>query len=317
MPLNGLLDMELTVPDPEGLMAFWQRQGMTRTTDGVLGTDDRAVQMRLAAGSYRHLSELHLSCEAEQDLDDIATRLAALGVDTQVTDTQLTCVDPVFNHRIVVDVTAPHPLSEQQRRAWNHPGDLQRIGDRADAVTETAPRPPRRLGHVVLGTPKVADATAFYFDGLGFKVSDQVLNGVATFGRIEQDHHNLLIQPGPTSYINHYALEMDDVDAIGKAGQAIVAERDDANVVGVGRHFLGSNVFWYLTDPSGTMFELFSDIDQILDDEAWERDHCKRDWHGADGPAPVSVWGPPEPEVFFNPPDLDAIAAAREAAGLD
>jgi catechol 2,3-dioxygenase-like lactoylglutathione lyase family enzyme len=317
MALNGFLDIELSVPNPDELVEFWERRGMVRTADGVLGTADRPVQMQVTEGGYRHLSALHLSCASESDLVDIAGRISAMGVESEIEDTRLTCIDPVFQHRIVIDVTEPHPLTPAQHRAWNHAGEQARTNERADAAVEAAPRPPRRVGHIVLGTPHVDKATAFYFDGLGFKVSDQVLNGVATFGRIEQDHHNLLIQPGPTSYINHYAMEMDDVDAIGKAGQAVIDERDDANVVGVGRHFLGSNVFWYLTDPSGTMFEFFSDIDQIVDDEAWERDHCRRDWHGADGPAPISVWGPPEPEVFFNPADLPEIGAAREALGLD
>ncbi len=317
MALNGLLDIELGVPNPDDLMDFWERQGMIRTADGVLGTADRDVQLRVTEAGYRHMSELHMSCESEQDLTDIAGRIADLGVESQVVDTRLTCVDPVFHHRVVIDVTAPHPLTPSQHRAWNHAGEQTRTNARADAVTEEAPRPPRRLGHVVLGTPDPAKAYAFFFDGLGFKVSDQILKGIATFGRIEQDHHNLLIHPGPTSYINHYAMEMDDIDAVGKAGQAVVGEREDASVVGVGRHYLGSNVFWYLTDPSGTMFEFFSDIDQIIDDDAWERDHCRRDWGGADGPAPLGVWGPPEPEVFFNPVDLPEIGAAREALGLD
>jgi catechol 2,3-dioxygenase-like lactoylglutathione lyase family enzyme len=317
MALNGLLDIELSVPNPTELTEFWERHGMVRTSDGVLGTADRPVQLRIAEGTYRHMSEMHMSCAAEQDLAEIAARIGEMGVASTIAGSRLTCIDPVFQHRVVIDVTAPHPLTPGQERAWNHAGTRGRIDARADAVVEATPRPPRRLGHVVLGTPRFAEATAFYIDGLGFKVSDQFLNGVATFGRIETDHHNLLIQPAPTSYINHYALEMDDIDAIGKAGQAVMAERPDANVVGVGRHFLGSNVFWYLTDPSGTMFELFSDIDQIIDDEAWERDHCKRDWLGSDGPAPIAVWGPPEPETFLNPVDLPIIGAAREALGLD
>ncbi len=317
MALNGLLDIELSVPNPTELFEFWERHGMIPTADGALGTTDRPVQLRIAEGGYRHMSELRMSCEAGQDLADIAARIGEMGVGSTIADTRLTCIDPVFQHRVVIDVTTAHPLTPTQRRAWNHPGEQDRVDVRADATTEAAPRPPRRLGHVVLGTPHFAEATAFFFDGLGFKVSDQMLNGVATFGRIEQDHHNLLIQPGPTSYINHYALEMDDIDAIGKAGQAVLTERPDANVVGVGRHFLGSNVFWYLTDPAGTMFEFFSDIDQIVDDEAWELDHCRRDWMGTDGPAPISVWGPPEPETFLNPADLPAIGAAREALGLD
>ena len=317
MALNGLLDIELSVPNPAELSEFWERRGMLRTADGVLGTADRAVQMRIAEAEYRHMSELHMSCSSESDLTEIAMRIGEMGVPSTISGARLTCIDPVFRHRVVIDVTAPHPLTPTQRRAWNHPGEQDRINSRAEATIETVNRPPRRLGHIVLGTPHFQKANEFYFDGLGFKVSDQILNGVATFGRIEQDHHNLLIQPAPTSYINHYALEMDDFDAIGKAGQSVLKECPDAHVVGVGRHFLGSNVFWYLNDPAGTMFELFSDIDQIVDDAAWERDQCKRDWMGSDGDAPLSVWGPKEPATFFNPVDLPVIAAAREKLGLE
>jgi catechol 2,3-dioxygenase-like lactoylglutathione lyase family enzyme len=318
MALNGLLDVELSVADPAGLEAFWERHGMRRTGDGVLGTADRDVQLRIAEGTHRHLSELHLSCDAEQDLADIAGRIAAMGVESTIDDTTLRCIDPVFRHRVVIDVGAPHPLSPSQERAVNAPGQQARANVRAAAVVEAESRPPRRLGHVVLGTPHLGDATAFFFDGLGFKVSDQILNGVATFGRIESDHHNLLLQPASTSYLNHYALEVDDVDAIGKAGTAVVEEHPGASVVGVGRHNLGSNVFWYLTDPAGTFFEFFCDMDQIVDDDGWERDHLKRDWEGSDGPAGFSVWGPKEPPPeFFNPVDLGAIGAAREALGWD
>ena len=316
MGLNGLLDIELCVPDPQELNDFWLRRGMVQTSDGVLGTIDRAVQLRIAEGSYRHMSELHLSCESEQDLADIAARIGAMGVDSTIDGTQLTCIDPVFDHRVVIDVGAQHPLSPAQTRAWNHAGDTQRTNDRAEAVIEDSPRAPRRLGHVVLATPHLADATAFVIDGLGFRISDQILGGLATMGRAEQDHHNLFIQPGTTSYINHYAFEMDDLDAIGKAGQAVIDENPDAHVVGIGRHFLGSNVFWYLLDPAGNMFEFFTDMDQILDAEVWDRDFGRRDWEGADGHAPFAVWGPKEPESFFFPADADVIAAAREALGL-
>lgn len=318
MALNGLLDIELSVPDPGELVAFWQRRGLRRTDDGVLGTADRDVQLRVAEGTHRHLSALHLSCDTEQDLADIAGRIAEMGVESTIEDTTLRCIDPIFRHRVVVDVGAPHPLSPAQQRAYNGPGEQVRANARAEAVVEAEPRAPRRLGHVVLGTPHLGEATAFFFDGLGFKVSDQILNGVATFGRIESDHHNLLLQPASTSYLNHYAFEVDDIDAVGAAGTAVVAERAESHVVGLGRHNLGSNIFWYLTDPAGTYFEFFSDMDQIVDDGAWEREHLRRDWEGSDGPAGFSVWGPKEPPPeFFNPLDLDVIGAAREALGWD
>jgi catechol 2,3-dioxygenase-like lactoylglutathione lyase family enzyme len=318
MGLNGLLDITMAVPNSDELMEFWLRRGMRRTDDGVLGTEDRPVQLRITEGSYRHLTELHLSCETEQDLADIAARLGALGVGSDIAGTALTCIDPVFGHRVLVEVGAPIPLTahEDRDRGRNRAGETSRIGSRSGVVLATEPRAPRRLGHVVLGTPHLEKATAFMFDGLGVRISDQILGGLATFGRVEADHHNLLIQPCTVSHFNHYAMEMDDVDAIGIAGQAVLTERPDADVVGIGRHFLGSNVFWYLQDPSGTTFEFFTDMDQILDDEAWDRDFGRRDWEGADGHAPFAVWGPKEPEHFFMPVDLDAIGAAREAAGL-
>jgi catechol 2,3-dioxygenase-like lactoylglutathione lyase family enzyme len=316
MALNGLSDIELRVPDPEALVAFWTRHGLVHHGDGVLGTADRPVQLRIVEGHYRHLGAMHLTCAAETDLADIAGRLERLGVASSVADGTLRCVDPVFGHPVVVDVGAPSPLTPGRARTFNPPGGAARVGARAEAVTEAGPRPPRRLGHVVLGTPRFAEATAFYVDGLGFRVSDRIRR-VATFARVESDHHNLLIHPARTSYLNHYALEVDDHDAVGKAGTAVVAERADASVVGVGRHNLGSNVFWYLTDPAGNMFEFFSDMDQIVDDQAWARNHCREDWDGEDGHAGFSVWGPTDPPpAFFAPPDLAAIGAAREALGL-
>ena len=317
MGLNGLLDISMAVPNPDELMEFWLRRGLRRTADGVLGTEDRPVQLRITEGTYRHLTQLHLSCETEQDLADISARLSLLGVDATISGTALTCTDPVFGHLVHIEVGAPIPLTAHEERDRNRAGETRRTDSRADAVLATEPRAPRRLGHVVLGTPHLEKATAFMFDGLGVRISDQVLGGLATFGRVEADHHNLLLQPCTVSHFNHYAMEMDDIDAIGIAGDAVLAERPEANVVGIGRHFLGSNVFWYLEDPSGTTFEFFTDMDQILDDEAWDRDFGRRDWEGADGHAPFAVWGPKEPETFFMPLDLDAIGAAREAAGLD
>jgi catechol 2,3-dioxygenase-like lactoylglutathione lyase family enzyme len=317
MALNGLLDIEISVPDPQATFDFWLRRGMTATSPGVLGTIDRPVQMAVAEGSYRHLSKMHLSCESEEDLAAIARRLTAAGVAVQVSGTTLTCTDPIFGHSIVIDVGQPHPLTPAQHRAFNGPGEQARRNVRADAVTNQTPPPPRRIGHVVLATPMFREAGDFYVDTLGFRVSDGMFNRALTFMRVESDHHNLLIQPGPTSYLNHYAVEVDDIDAVGQFGTSVLAEDPDSDVVGIGRHNLGSNVFWYMRDPAGNMFEFFSDMDQIVDDEVWDRVHRRDDWDGADGPAGFSVWGPKNPpEAFINPPDVKQIAAAREALGL-
>lgn len=316
MALNGLLDVTLSVPDPHSLGEFWQRHGLLQTAPGVYGTESRPTQIRLDEGDHRHLSALHLSCESDSDLGAISTRLAGLGVRCTVSDSTLTCTDPVLGHRIDIQVGRPAELHHGGYRSVNVPGEYARASARALAVTELNVRPPRRLGHVVLGSPRIADSNAFYLEGLGYRISDQAVGANATFCRIERDHHNLLIHRSRVGFLNHYALEMDDIDAIGIAGRRVLAEDPEADVVGIGRHFLGSNVFWYLRDPSGNMFEFFADMDQIDDDEIWEREIGRRDWGSPEHPAPFSVWGPTEPETFFRPPDLASIAAARERRGL-
>ena len=257
MALNGLLDITIAVPRPGELFDFWTRRGMTATGPGVLGTADRPTQMTITEGTHRHLSQMHLSCESESDLAVVSTRLANMGVDARVNGSSLTCVDPIFGHSIVIDVSAPHPLTPTQHRAFNGPGERVRLNARADAVDNRTPPPPRRVGHVVLGTPLFREAADFYVNALGFRISDCMFKGVLTFMRVESDHHNLLIQPGPTSYLNHYAVEVDDIDAVGQFGTSILAESPDAHVVGIGRHNLGSNVFWYLRDPAGNRITLY------------------------------------------------------------
>jgi catechol 2,3-dioxygenase-like lactoylglutathione lyase family enzyme len=301
MALNGLLDIQLSVANPQELFDYWLEHGMSATSDGVLGTPDRPVQMQIQEGTYRHLSLMHLSCDTEADIAAITKRLADAGIASTGDSTTLRCTDPIFGHTIVID----------------GPGERTRVNTRADAVLHTEMPVVRRVGHVVLGTPFLDKAVDFYSNVLGYRISDQIMKGFATFMRVESDHHNLMIQPGPTSYLNHYAVEVDDIDAVGLAGSNVLKDKRVSSVIGVGRHNLGANVFWYLRDPSGNMFEFFSDMDQIVDEEVWDQVHRRLDWEGEDGPAGFSVWGPKvPPEEFFNPSDLPAIAAAREASGL-
>jgi catechol 2,3-dioxygenase-like lactoylglutathione lyase family enzyme len=312
MPLHDLLDLELAVPDPDALLAFWEDLGMVRHGHSTLGTADRPSQLRVSEGPYRHVSELRLACSDESDLVDIARRLGALGVDAQRTDGTLRCRDPLADHDVVVEVADPAPLTPTAPRPTNRPGSTARVGRRAPGAVPTGATPPRRVGHVVFGSPDVAGSVAFYRDGLGFRVSDVIDQGIGCFLRCSTDHHNLLVMPAPVPCMNHYAVEMDDVDAIGLAGMRVVAGRERSSVYGIGRHVLGSNLFWYLLDPAGGMFELFADMDQIVDDAAWEAEEFGGDWD----PFTIASWepGPAEPD-FFLPADIDVLAAARAAAG--
>jgi catechol 2,3-dioxygenase-like lactoylglutathione lyase family enzyme len=311
MALHALLDLELSVPDPDALVGFWTSLGMERTDDSTLGTGDRPSQLRVAEGDYRHVSELRLACSQESDLVTMRGSLTALGVDSVLADGVLRCADPMADHDVVVQVTEAPPLTPPPVREVNRPGTIARVNRRSSAAIRPM-APPRRVGHVVFGSTDVAASVAFYRDGLGFKLSDAIEGGVGAFLRCSTDHHNLLVMPAPVPCMNHYAVEMDDVDAIGLAGTRVVSERPDSSVYGIGRHVLGANLFWYLLDPQGGMFELFADMDQITDDARWEAEEYRDDWD----PFTIASWepGPSKPD-FFLPADIEQLARAREATG--
>ena len=316
MALNGFLDIELSVKNPDELGSFWERHGFIRTSDGVYGTVDRPTVMTIKEGDHRHLSAMHFSCAAERDITDIAKRLEGLGVASLATSTTLECTDPVLGHTIRIDVGAPAPVAAPAPLAANRPDNRTRWNSRAASIDPSKRRPPRRLGHVVLGSPQIEKSLAFYFDGLGFRISDQFAGATATFGRVETDHHNLLIHRARVGFLNHYALEVDDFDSVGENGTAVLNERPDSHIVGVGRHLVGSNIFWYLRDPSGSMFEFFADMDHINDDEHWANNERRTNWGAPESPAPVEAWGPPATGIFGAAPDIEEIAQARAKRGL-
>ena len=307
MALHRFMGMEIGVPEPEALAGCYEELGLVGE-GAAWGSADLPDQIHIVEAPYRQLRAMRLGCESEGDLDALRGRLDALGIEARSSNGRVACTDPSGSWDIVVEVAPPEPLTKPPSRATNGPGARPRSGARAEVVTEPRPRPPRRLAHVVLGSPDPLGSAKFFLEGVGFRMSDQVA-GLLTFMRCSSDHHNLLVQPAPVPYLNHYAFEFDDIDAIGAAASHYLAGREDRHVVGLGRHAIGSNVFWYMNDPCGTMFEFFTDMDDIPDDAAWTP---RTDWELGE----FATWGPGQPpHEFAFPPDLDAIAKAREAEG--
>jgi hypothetical protein len=312
MALHSFLGMDIGVPEPAVLARFYEEIGLLEATggSGAWGTADMPEQIRIVEAPYRQLKTMRIGCDDDSDLHAASGRLTALGVESTIQNGRLHCTHPGHDWQVVLEPVEKSVLSRQPQRKMNAPGQRTRIGVRAEVILEPIHRPPRRLGHVVMGSPDPVGAAKFFHEGIGFRVSD-VVAGIATFMRCSTDHHNLLVHPSPVPYLNHYAFEFDDIDAVGAASSAYLTDRmDDDHVIGLGRHVVGANVFWYMMDPCGTMFEFFSDMDNISDDEAWE---IGTDWV----PDQFATWGPKQPpERFFVATDLPEIAKAREEAGL-
>ena len=157
----------------------------------------------------------------------------------------------------------------------------------------------------MVGTPAISETRDFLVQGLGLKVSDE-LDGIIAFLRCSPDHHNVALVDSPVPLLQHYSWECDDIDHVGHTASSLLRPDPSRHTWGLGRHFAGSNFYWYLRDPAGSYLELYSDLDQILDDDAWEE--TGRTPFDLDHVA--NSWGPDLPLEFVVPPDLDQLAAA-------
>jgi hypothetical protein len=306
MTLHRLLGMRIGVPDAPGLAAFYDELGLQRNGIGHHGTDGGAV-VRLEEYDFRRLLEVRVGAGHERHLDEAASRLDAMGVAAELRGGELTVTEPHTRVTFRVSVAEPYVQPEVAAAIENAPGNAARRNRRASGVFPAA-RPPRRLGHMVIGTPNLAATRDLLVHGLGFKVSDDMAP-IITFLRCSTDHHNVALVDSPVPLLQHYSWECDDADHVGHAATALLRADEHRQVWGFGRHFIGSNYYWYLRDPSGSFLELYSDMDVIDDDDEWERE----------GRTPVGFehvansWGPSIPMEFIEPTDIAALTAAWAA----
>ena len=307
MALHGMAEITLGVPDVAATQAFYNQFGLATSAPGVLATANGGDQMRLVQRSYRHLVEYVLAADDADDLSRIAAAAAAhdLAVSTH-DDGSISVVDPICGIRARVAVRPRIQLQPYESPTMNTPGHVARVNDRAPAIFEAGPAQPRKLGHVLYATPDLAGSMKFLCDVLGFKVSD-TSEGIIAFLRCSDDHHNIGMTQAPLHFFHHSSWMVNDVDEIGKGAQNLLAGDPTRSVWGLGRHFLGSNLFWYFRDPVGNYAEYYADLDQIPSAADWEA----RNW------APdksLYAWGPPPPPEFLEPRDLADIAAGQAAA---
>ena len=304
MGLHRLLGLTAAVPEPDALASFYGTLGLGGDpVSGFTGSDGGASVV-VEEGDFRRLVRVELGCEGPGDLAETARRLTDGGASPAVADGELRVVDPASRVEFVVRVADSAPAQRPAALVVpNTPGATVRVDERAPAVFG-GPRPPRRLGHLVIGTPAIGDTRDLLVEGLGLKVSDE-LEGLIAFLRCSPDHHNVALVDSPVPLLQHYSWECDDIDHVGHSATALLRPDPSRHTWGIGRHFAGSNFYWYLRDPAGSYLELYSDLDQILDDEAWER----RGRTPFDFEHVANSWGPDIPLEFIAPPDLDSLQA--------
>jgi len=131
----------------------------------------------------------------------------------------------------------------------------------------------KRIGHGVLGSPRVQETVQWFRDTLGFICSDDVYvdsqdNIIGSFNRCDRgeeyvDHHVFFCVRNERAGLNHLSFEVPDIDAVLKDHQYLMQLGKYEHMWGVGRHLLGSQVYDYWADPWGRVHERWADTDRL------------------------------------------------------
>lgn len=301
MTLHRLTAITIGVPDPERCGQFYDEFGLEHVRPGTYATVDGGEQLHLTNTPTRRLVHYGIGTDDADDLERVAANLGSNGFAASLCDGVLHATEPATGVDVSVTVSAPIQPAPYPTPPINTPDNTGRPTARAAQVLRDGPVRPRRLGHCVLATNDYDTTYRFFVNGIGMKISDEVTD-VGVFLRCSTDHHNLLIQRGPTSFLHHTSWQVDDVDDIGRGAKRLL-DRDPArHVWGLGRHHIGANYFWYFIDPAGNFAEYYSDGDVIVDDELWTPQVFS-------GDLGLYNWGPPPPASFINPDDLAELMA--------
>ena len=243
------------------------------------------------------------------DVDDLARAadsLQRMGIEVGRGPDSISAVEKATGTRAFLEIADRFVQQAQPATRYNGPGRYERVGRRAPGVQRDERVRPRKLGHAVLGSTDYEITKAFFVQGLGFKISDHI-KGAGTFMRCSTDHHNILVLAAPVSFLHHTSWQVDDVDDVGRGAHAMLEDNPERHIWGLGRHYGGSNFFYYLKDPAGNFSEYYSDMDCIVDDQLW----TPQDLEGAQG---LYSWGPPPPPSFLHPEDLAALMTGAHSA---
>ena len=306
MSLHGLLSVTIGVPNVGQTAAYYADFGLGQEPGGWFTTTDGGQQLQLVHSPVRRLVGLRIGVDHQDDLAGAAASLSVLGFPCTLADGMLETTEPVVGTRVALEVASRLSQPAAPASVYNGPGRVDRRDNRAPGFTRTDPVRPRKLGHAVLGSTDYETSTLFFTGGLGFKVSDRI-KGVGAFMRCSTDHHNVLVLAAPVNFLHHTSWQVDDVDDVGRGAIAMLEDDPGRHVWGLGRHYAGSNFFWYLKDPAGNFSEYYSDMDCIIDDQLWKPE----DLEGARG---LFSWGPPPPPSFLQPEDLAAMMTGAHSA---
>lgn len=263
-------------PDLDVMQTFFEEFGLhvaERTEDTLYlrGTDDdgfvhvthlgpeaRFVGLAFQASSVDELHEL----AAHADFSEV-TALDGPGGGSVVraTDPNGFQVEVVAGRASLGALAAPSAEAHNDAHARTREGAPLRL--------TPGPSNVKRLGHCVLEVLDFRTTEAWYKQHFGLLTSDEIqldeTMALGAFLRCDRgetfvDHHTLFLLGLGRAGFNHAAFEVADFDDLMR-GHTHLATHGRHAQWGIGRHFLGSQIYDYWLDPHGHMVEHWTDGD--------------------------------------------------------
>jgi catechol 2,3-dioxygenase-like lactoylglutathione lyase family enzyme len=298
----------LRAPDLDAMEEFLTHFGLTRAarTPGALymrGTDGRHHLHVTEKGAPAFVGFAYHAA-SEDDLRRVAAAPGASpieDIDEPGGGRRVRLREPNGYQIEVVHGIAASPATAVARAPMNTGSEPLR---RAGVVLRLpkSPAPVKRIGHGVLGTPRVRETVQWFRDTLGFIGSDDVYAGereniIGSFNRCDRgeefvDHHTLFCVMNERTGLNHLSFEVPDVDAVFKDHEYLTRLGKYEHMWGVGRHLLGSQVYDYWCDPWGRVHERWADTDRLNVRNGTNLLSAQE--------AFVSQWGDDPPEKFIR-----------------
>jgi catechol 2,3-dioxygenase len=120
---------------------------------------------------------------------------------------------------------------------------------------------PPRMDHLLVTAEEVGDASKFYQDVLGFRLTEQLLDGdghqIGTWMERSHSPHDLAVVAGPNGGLHHFAFWLDDWDHVRRAADVLAYNGIQIDV-GPTRHGITRGNTIYFFDPLGTRNEVFT-----------------------------------------------------------
>jgi catechol 2,3-dioxygenase len=139
-------------------------------------------------------------------------------------------------------------------------GSLPRVNPRPFLLQAEGIAPPR-MDHVLVTAEEVGESTQFYTSVLGFRVTEQLLDGnghqIGTWMERSHTPHDLAVVSGPNGGLHHFAYWLDDWDQVRSAADTLAYNGISVDV-GPTRHGITRGSTIYFFDPLGTRNEVFT-----------------------------------------------------------